>query len=462
MKILHTKFIVLTIFIFFWNRSLPQDNLGRWYSKTTLNQEEVHYLFDIRKHQGTYIGYLDIPSDNRFRVALDSISVLNGNQVFIQHEQLDLLFTGYINSEKLEISGKVSKDSLSNSLILSRAPQVSRTQIIEKPLPYVSKDVFFYNKDSTRLAGTVTIPKNGDQLKAVVLISGSGPQDRNEEILGHKPFAVLADHLTRQGIVVLRYDDRGYGQSEGQFRPATSRDYADDVLGAVQFLKNYEDVPISTIGLIGHSEGGNIAPMVATIDPTVSFLVLLAAPAPSNLQSYLVSLDLILKEEPENYDRDYPLFKSVYEDMARIENKEVLRDSLQTKFERLMTLMSEEELAEYGGAETYLKSLVNYHTSDWYHYYLRFNVASYLKELKIPILALNGDKDTSVEADFNLTGIETVLENSGNTQYETMKLGNVNHFFQVSNDAKIESVYFNQETFSKVALVKIGKWIKEL
>lgn len=462
MRILYAKYIFLILFVFLHQEGKSQEFLGKWYSKTIINETEVHYLFDIRQDGNNYIGYIDIPHDKKFRIQLDSIEILNNDKVLFCQRGLNLLFTGRLNRDNEEIHGIVKKDDYSNLLILSRQPQVKRNQIIEQPVPYHSKDIYFYNKDSTRLAGTITFPKEGDNLKAVVLISGSGPQDRNEEILGHQPFKILADYLTKQGMVVLRYDDRGYGQSEGQFRPATSMDYSYDALAAVQYLKTFDEVSIGKIGLIGHSEGGNIAPVVATMDSMVNFLILLAAPGTSNLKSYLNSLDLILKEYPETYNRDFPFFKSVYEDMARIKDKNILKDSLQSKFEKIATMMDDEELTVFGGVNNYVRSQVDYHSSDWYHYYLQFNVTEYLEELKIPILALNGDKDISVDAKFNLNGMESTLRASGNTKYEMIELKNVNHFFQVSTNHKIESVYFNEETFSRIALNKIANWIKRL
>ena len=152
-------------------------------------------------------------------------------------------------------------------------------------------------------------------------------------------------------------------------------------------------------------------------------------------------------------------FFEVYRDMADISDKEVLKDSLQAKFERLATQMSEDELSVYGGVDTYVKNQVASHTSDWYHYYLQFDVTPYLEKLKIPILALNGDKDSSMEPRVNLGGIENTLRRSGNSSFKTVELKNVNHFFQVSEDNQIESVYFNEETFSKEALSIITDWV---
>ncbi|MEM1120912.1 MAG: alpha/beta fold hydrolase [Bacteroidota bacterium] len=392
---------------------------------------------------------------------MDTVIFSDDQHLKLVHNGLNIRLNGRLNTANQVINGFLHVDSSSTKVTLTRTPQAKRTQTIVPPLPYYSEEVFFYNKDSTRLAGTLTTPKQGDSFAAVVLVSGSGPQDRNSEILGHKPFEILADHLTRKGIAVLRYDDRGYGASHGQFRPATTLDYTYDALAAVNFLKTHPTQKFNKIGIIGHSEGGNIAPVAATMDSSVNFIVLLAAPGLSNYDFYLISLDLIMQETPETYDRDFPFFKSVYKDMATIDDKEILKDSLQRKFASIVLQMSEEELIPFNGADAYVKSMVAYHTSDWYHYFLQFDVTPYLEKLTIPILALNGDQDTSVEAAANLRGIQQILERSGNNNFEVVPLKNVNHFFQESKDAKIESVYFNEITFSREALVKIEKWIQQ-
>ncbi|GAB5550451.1 MAG: alpha/beta fold hydrolase [Saprospiraceae bacterium] len=439
-----------------------QNTLGRWYSKITINDTVRHYLLDFRVDDLGYAGYLDIPSSNTFRIRLDTVGLDDQDSVYFSHSGLNLSFKGRLNENTALIQGAFSVEDHIGDLMFSRKPQVSRTQIIDEPLPYHIHDIYFYNSENTRLAGTLSLPKDQKEFPVVVLISGSGPQNRDEEILGHRPFGILADYLTRQGVAVLRYDDRGYGESEGQFRPATSLDYTDDALAAVQYLESNYAQQITQIGLVGHSEGGNIAPVAATRNPNIDFLVLLAAPGLSNYESYLVSLDIILQAYPETYDRDFPFFKSVYYDMATISDKAILKDSLQAKFSRITKLMSEEELLIYGGADNYIKGQVDYHTSDWYHYYLQFDVTPYLANLEIPILALNGDQDDSVESKSNLRGIKETLIKAGNLNFETVELKNVNHFFQESDNNSIESVYFNEVTFQIAALEKIAAWISQL
>ena len=458
MKFTNVLLLLLLGCFFSCNDKVPQKLDGRWYAKVEIDEEVFHYLLEIRRKNNAFVGYLDLPTDETFRIAIDSL-IIEKEELFFVQEGLDIRFTGQVNKQNEALEETLSRDGVGYEVKFSRNPQVPRSQTIRHPIPYASEDVYFYNRDSTKLAGTITFPKESDSLTVVVLISGSGAQNRNEEILGHKPFLVLADHLSRQGIAVLRYDDRGCGESAGQFRPATSLDYSYDALAAVQFLKQQRKLPIRKIGLIGHSEGGNIAPVVATMDAAIDFLVLLAAPGTSNYESYLVSLDLILQAYPETYERDYPFFKSVYQDMSTIKDEEILKDSLSAKFQYIASQMDEEEFSVYNGKENYIDSQVAYHTSEWYHYYLQFDVTTYLQDLKIPVLALNGDKDVSVEADFNLNGIEHTLTQAGNENFAVVKLENVNHFFQVSEDDKIESVYFNEETFSKIALAKISDWI---
>lgn len=456
----YKKAVLLSILISIALTCSSQDILGRWYAKTTNLEKEEHYLLDLRKGN---IGYLDLPASNTFRVRLDSFTIgPNASSIYGKHEGLGFDFEGQLDHSKNIIKGLLKRNGLPDSLVFSRTPSAKRSQQIQLPIPYLSEDIHFYNNDSTKFSGTLTMPRTAKHIPAVILVSGSGPQNRDEEILGHQPFKILADHLTRNGIAVLRYDDRGYGQSEGQFRPATSMDYTDDALAAIQFLKNYEGLHISQLGVVGHSEGGNIAPVAATLDTSVSFMVLLAAPGVSNLAAYLVSLDLILKEYPETYDRDFPFFKSVYTDMATIDDKAILKDSIMAKFKRIALEMEEKEFVNYGGVENYINSQVAYHTSDWYHHFLQFDVTPYLKKLGLPILALNGDKDNSIVSKTNLEGFEKTLKSAGNSNYKLVELEHVNHFFQVSENDKIESVYFNEETFSKNALTIISNWINAL
>ncbi|WP_143960306.1 alpha/beta fold hydrolase [Litoribacter populi] len=450
------KLLILFLFFSFTQLIHAQEITGNWYGQLP---DREHLLLDVRKASDGYSALLDIPEKNIFRTRFDSIAFQDG-QVFLKHSGLDYEFIGSINGTT--IKGEIIESDTQSPLTWHREPLARRTQIVEHPFPYYAKDVSFLSaEEHIELAGTLTMPDEQGKFPAVVLITGSGAQNRDEEIMGHKPFLVLADHLTRNGIAVLRYDDRGTGESKGKFRPATAENYARDTQGAVQFLQNHPNILAEQIGLAGHSEGGNIAPLVATWED-IGFLVLLAAPGVSNLDMDLKQLEMIFENEaPEDYDRDFAHWERVYRSMAEIDDKETLKATLDTLFDSWMATVPDEEFVIEGGKEKFKREQIESHTSDWYHYFLQFDVNQYLPHMDMPILALNGNKDMQIEAGQNLDGFRKTLESLGHPNYKLVELENVNHFFQPCEVGTFPEVYFLEETFSVVALEEISGWIKE-
>lgn len=198
-------------------------------------------------------------------------------------------FEGTFNQGGMQISLKLTRDTVEK-------PKLNRPQEPRAPHPYYSEEVTFQNeKADITLAGTLTMPEKEGNYPAVILITGSGPQDRNEELVGHKPFLVIADHLTKNGVAVLRHDDRGFGKSTGDFSAATSADLATDVKSALEYLKTRKEIDSNKIGLIGHSEGGLIAPMVAVSSNDVNFIVLLAGTGIRGDKLLLMQQELIAR-----------------------------------------------------------------------------------------------------------------------------------------------------------------------
>ena len=442
------------------NISIAQDITGPWYAKTEAAEAE-HLILDLKNGEDGLYGLLDIPGKNIFRLRLDSVGFTDNKEVFLLHKGMRFEYRGSFH--QFSIKGQEKKDSLERPLVWFNQPLIERKQGVKQPVSYISREVQFINeKEKIELSGTLTLPAKKGKFPAVVLISGSGPQNRDEEILGHKPFLVLADNLSRNGIAVLRYDDRGTAKSKGLFRPATAENYAEDARAAVEYLKKHPNIHSNKIGLIGHSEGGNIAPMLAAQDADISFMVLMAAPGVSNLDMYLTQLDLIYKNEtPEIQQRDIPFWEKVYRNMAQIQDKKVLKDSLNVLFDQWLRTIPAEELATVGDVEAYKAQEVDRHSSDWYHYFLRYNVNDYLPQLKIPLLAINGDKDIQVEAKQNLGGFRRMLENSRHPDYKIVELKNVNHFFQTCEKGDFQEIYFLTETFSPIALHEISSWIQK-
>lgn len=438
-----------------------QDISGYWYAKIG-EEKKDHLILKLSFKTNSVTGEIDIPENNIFFYKLDTTYSNKNDSLFFSSNSLGIKFEGVIDGNNTELSGKITIEGLEHIVKWKREPQVARKQKITYPTNYISEEITFLNrKENIELSGTLTLPDNFGQFPLVVLISGSGPQNRDVEIFGHKPFLVLADYLTRNGIAVFRYDDRGTEKSKGDFRPATSEDYAEDASEAVNALKDHPNIDRKLIGLIGHSEGGNIAPMVALNNSEVDFLILLAAPGVPNIDMYLVQLEYILNEHSEdyNYELDYPFYSAIYQSMAKINDKEELRDTLLSLYTERGLHYSSAEMNEIGDYDEYVKSEITRHTSDWYHYFLQFDVTPYLEKVTLPILALNGANDRQVDSKQNLNGIEQILEKSNHTNYKIIELENVSHGFQTSINGTWKEIYFNEETFSPIALDEIENWI---
>jgi len=282
--------------------------------------------------------------------------------------------------------------------------------------------VQFENKvKNFTLAGTLTMPFDGENFPAVILISGSGGQNRNEELLGHKPFLVIADYLTRKGFAVLRYDDRGIGESKGKNFSATTEDFTEDVLSAVEFLKTRKEINHSKIGMIGHSEGGMIAPMAAVRSDDVAFIVLMAGPGiPGDSILYLQG-ELIKRASGESEDeiqKSTRVQRKIFGMIKEISDDDELKSKVEEVFREEYELLSQEEKSKIGDPEVYLKMQLKTLTNPWFKYFVRYDPVPTLEKVKCPVLAINGEKDLQVPPKENLSAIENALKRSSNKNYE--------------------------------------------
>ncbi|MDR0755268.1 MAG: lysophospholipase [Prevotellaceae bacterium] len=331
-----------------------------------------------------------------------------------------------------------------------------------KPEMYYSEDVTFTNeKENFTLAGTLTLPSREGTFPAAVLITGSGTQNRNEEIMGHKPFLVLADHLTRNGIAVLRFDDRGAGESKGYNPDATTENFADDVEAAVNYLLSRNEIDKTKTGLIGHSEGGIIAPMLAAKSNDIAFIVLLAGPGIQGKDLLLMQTALIAKAMRTNdsiIEKSTAVNKHLYELVCNIDDPEE-REKQATEY--IKHYLSEIPPALKGGKtdEELVAGLLKEINNPFIVYLLRYNPAPTLEKVKCPVLALNGSKDLQVPSKVNLDAVKTALEKGGNTDFTVKELDGLNHLFQECDTGSPMEYGTIKQTFSPVALNEISKWI---
>lgn len=433
----------------------PFDFSGYWEGSLTISPNNSLAMgFTITSGgEGTYEALLQIPSQGLRNFKVSSINQ-DGNLLTIGMEQLQATYTGTYNPETQQITGTFIQmgQSLPWVLALGEVKENTRPQDPVKPYPYISEDIYFPQApEGFRLAGTITRPEGDGPFPAVVLITGSGAQNRNEELLGHRPFLVLADALTRSGIVVLRYDDRGFADSEGDASTATSLDFADDAESAVNHLKTLPYVDTGNIGIIGHSEGAIIAPIVAQRNKDLAFLVLMAGSGVDGMAVLEDQTAAILRAQqaPESYiaqvvASNMAIYATILDESRSLEErKEAVKQTL------LSLGMPEDQ------ATSQMSALF----SPWYMTFLALDPSDYLKDLAIPVMILNGTKDTQVSATLHVPAIEQALLDGGNTRYTTKVYDGLNHLFQPAQTGAPEEYGTIETTIDPQVLEDISTWI---
>lgn len=345
--------------------------------------------------------------------------------------------------------------------ILSQG-KLNRPQTPEPPFQYIVEEVSFLNvSDSVKLAGTLTYPKAGTDFPAVILITGSGPQDRNEEIFGHKPFWVLADYLTNQGIAVLRYDDRGVGESTGDFSNATTVDFAKDVVAAVNFLKTRKEINTKKIGLIGHSEGGVIGPMVASENKDVAFVVAMAGvmiPG-SELMIRQKEMQLRAMGSSEVYISKELEFDTGLLSIITKSATDSLKNNL-GKYTNDYFKKNPKFASEHGMTEEYYKTIiVSTYSSPWLSNFIKYDPKNSLENLDCPLFAINGEKDLQVPAPENLGALQNILDKDSSKQFTLKSYPNLNHLFQECKTGMVQEYGQIEQTISPQVLEDISGWI---
>ena len=439
-----------------------QDIVGSWKGTLQVQGISLRLVLHVEDNGDGYTGTLDSPDQGATGIPISTLEFEVPILTF-KIEQLGVSYTGEWNSDET-IQGTFTQMGQVLPLNLSRGSiePPKRPQEPKAPYPYTVEEVRFPNSvDSIQLAGTLTLPHGIKKPPVVVLISGSGPQDRNEEVFGHKPFLVLSDHLTRNGIAVLRYDDRGVGKSTGDHSVATSEDLARDVGSAVAFLKTRKDVDPDKIGLVGHSEGGMLAPMVGDESEDIAYMVLLAGPGIPGYDILMLQTELIQKANGVSgpaLDLAMQSLSGILEVIRKTEDESNLPEELKSY---LMNALEENPaiLPEGMEAEALVDSQVKAFGTPWMHYFISYDPAPTLRKVKCPVLALNGEKDLQVPPEENLAAIEKYLREGGNTEVTTRMLPGLNHLFQKSDTGSPSEYSSLEETFSPVALEAITAWI---
>ena len=367
-------------------------------------------------------------------------------------------FDGTLSPGKNKLIGHWSQTGADAKIEFVRSDQpleLRRPQTPAKPYPYREEEISFSNAAAgVTLAGTLTLPKGAGPFPAALLIAGSGPNDRDEALASHRPFLVLADHLTHKGIAVLRYDKRGIGKSTGSVDKATTVDLASDSQAALAYLKTRKEIDPAKIALIGHSEGAMIAPLLASQTKDVAWVVLLAAPANVGEVTLLNQSELIGKAADLT---DEQLEASLNFDQAAYDLVRTEKDSAALR-EKLKGLVKETGL-DAAMPPTLLETQLRMMESPWFRFFLDYDPLPNLKTLQVPVLALYGQKDLQVPAKANLPLLKQALQDAGNKDADVRELPDLNHLFQHAYSGTPAEYAAIEETFSPDALQIISDWL---
>jgi pimeloyl-ACP methyl ester carboxylesterase len=346
------------------------------------------------------------------------------------------------------------------------AAGASRPQHPQPPFPYDVRDVTYTNPiDDTTLAGTLTVPRGEGPHPAALLITGSGSQDRDETIFGHKPFLVIADHLTRNGIAVLRVDDRGIGGSTGLRADLTTEDFVGDALAGISFLAEQPGIDPREVGLIGHSEGGIIAPMVAARSPGVAYVVMLSGSGISGYELMplqLAAVQRAIGRPEENIEQQLVAYRRMMDAIVEGADDDAVREALVQLVKVQYANLPEDSPARQPEAmDQLVAGQMAQVTSPWFRFFFAFDPREALREVRCPVLALGGSLDLQVPPDANLPVIEQVLKEAGNTDVTVVELEGLNHLFQTARTGSPAEYGQIEETFAPEALDLITAWITE-
>lgn len=411
------KIILLTVMMTMGLVTQAQNMEGSWHGNLSVGNQSLGIAFHFNKDdKGQCTGKMDVPKQSALNIPVD-VLFLTSDSVSLRIPALNVVYGGKLTKDTIKGIFRQYGMPFALDLLAGDLPKPNRPQEPAEPFDYKTEEVSFTNGMAhATFSGTLTYPVGytGQQpVPVVLMVTGSGPQDRNEEVFGHKPFLIIADYLAKQGIASLRYDDRGVGKSTGQRAEATSKDFADDAKAGLDWLKN--SGKFGKIGVLGHSEGGLIAFMLGAENAT-DFIVCMAAPG--------IKGDSLLAEQQNAILRSYGQAAS----------------------------RTVEQVRQQTAAQP---------KNVWLNYFLDYDPALIIPEIRIPVLALNGNRDMQVIAASNLTAIRKLLA-KGNKKNLIKEYPDLNHLFQHCRENTALEYYHIEETCSPEVLQDIATWINDL
>ncbi|WP_194976668.1 alpha/beta hydrolase family protein [Aquiflexum lacus] len=460
-----TLILSFLIFINFSTGTIAQELQGSWKGTLEVMGQKLPLIFHFDLDGEEWKGTMDSPNQGAKGIPLSKV-LYNGLMLNFELAVGGISYEGLFVDEN--IKGTFKQSGMSFPLDLTKDinennqnKQVNRPQHPKPPFEYLEIPIAFKNeKGGIQLNGLITKPHGEGPFPAVVLVTGSGPQDRNSEIFGHQPFLVIADYLTNQGIVVLRYDERGVGESEGQFSSATSLDFKDDALFALEYLRSQSFVDNQKVGVIGHSEGGLIAWLIGAERSKVDFLVALAPP--------VVPIPDLMLKQTEDISRSSGSPQELVSQQVSINRKFYnLITTSKSSDEALSGIpdLVDEIMSGYGLEKEILEQQANSLSSTfeksinpWFYNFIKTNPEEYISKINVPTFAGFGGKDLQVNASQNGNRLVELFQLRSDL-LELKVYPELNHLFQKANTGAVSEYEKIEETFNLEVLQDIAFFI---
>lgn len=440
---------------------------GVWVGALEIGAVKLKLVVEITPGDGDkLVGSLDSPDQNAFGIPIDEISIKD-RTILLRLTRIGGSFEGLLTDDGKTIEGQWKQGTSSLPLVLRPGEKIAppkRPQEPKPPYPYRAEEVVVESGKEVTLAGTLTLPDGPGPFPAVLLVTGSGGQDRNEELLGHKPFLVLSDYLTRRGIAVLRVDDRGVGKSTGSLATATTKELVADATACLTYLRGRSEIDSRHLGLVGHSEGATIAVEVAGLEPQLHFIVLLAGMAVPGDELLYLQAERIAGAEGVAAEQ-MAINRELQEAMIRAAKSdatvEAAREQIQQAVAAWREKHSREKLDQLGLTDAVVRVETERVLIPWFRYFVAYDPAPALRQVRCGVLALYGEKDLQVPPRENRPVLEAALREANNQDVTVRELPGLNHLFQTSTTGSPSEYGRIEETIHPDVLELIATWIGE-
>jgi pimeloyl-ACP methyl ester carboxylesterase len=470
MKKVKMRIVNLVLFLCFFEFNIQAQDINYWYGELNISPTKLPITLKIEQKPDTTIILMGSPSQTNEMFGVTKQRLI-GDSIVFSIKSMGLVFRGKYNDTKDTIYASFKQGFLSENLILAKTEKIyklNRPQEPIPPYPYIEEEMDFNVKGvNYDFKGTLTLPSKDKKHPCLILVTGSGIQNRDEEVFGHKPFKVLADYLTKNGIAVFRYDDRGWGSNSNDsiIINATTLDYAIDAQAAFDLISNHPNIDNKNIGMLGHSEGGAIVSICASKNIDLKYIILLAGPG-------MKGIDVLLQQNKAYFEKaNSPQFainfqlstlNRIYQLIETHQNDDTIEKNMNKWFDKELKKLDESQRKEiqfsnHDVRKQFVKSL----TSNWMRTFMMLDPADYLEKVQQPVLAINGTNDIQVLYKYNLPAIEKALKKGNNNNFKIQTAEGMNHLFQESKSGMVDEYSQIEQTISPIILSQIKDFVIE-